>query len=184
MEPEKRAERITTYINPETGEVAEKRSFVDMLYSEDAGYIAWSRNNCIKTYTEMQLPTNFTWAERGRIEELKKYIMKGNQFLVYRSHNTIKPLSVDRLSDILELSNRGVKDFMKKLKTFGVIKEVYFNGQTYYSFNPMYGLMHKRITLTLFLIFQNELSEVLPKWVINKFVEQAPNIKQNVKVLR
>lgn len=177
-------EKVTQYINHKTGEFFEKRSYVDIMFDDDMGYVAWAKKKSVKSYMDIVLPKEFNWAEIGRIEVLKRYILKDNQFLVYRSHNTIKPMGIAQFSKVFEMSERCTKLLIKKMKKHGIIKEVSFNNQVYYSFNPIYGLKDKRITLTLFMIFQEELKNELPKWVVNKFLEQAAELETKITVLK
>lgn len=176
--------KVTSYEHPYTGEVIEKTSYVDMIYDDETGYVAWAKKKSVKTFIDRPLPDEFNFADKGRVDELKHYILRDNQFLVYRSNAVIKPIGMNQLTRILDLSERRCKLFMKKLKQFGIVKEVSFNGLVYYCFNPLYGMKDKRITLTLFLIFQEELRTELPLWVINKFVEQAVELKPNLKVIK
>lgn len=177
-------EKVVSYKNPITGEVIEKTSYVDMFYDDETGYMAWTKRKGVKTYMDRGLPDELSFADRGRVDELRHYILRDNQFLVYRSNGTIKPIGINQLTKILDLSERRCKLFMKKLKQLVIVKEVNFNGLTYYSFNPIYGMKDKRITLTLFLIFQAELRTELPLWVINKFLEQAEELKPNLRVIK
>lgn len=176
--------KMVSYLNPQTGEVIEQKSYVDMMFDYESGYVAWAKKKSIKTYIDRPLPEAFSWADKGRIEELKHYILKDNQFLVYRSGNAIKPIGVSQMASIFELSERRAKSLINKMKKCGIVKEVNLNGVVYYSFNPMYGIKDKRITLTLFLIFQDELKGELPQWVVNKFLEQAEELKPKLIVVK
>jgi hypothetical protein len=175
--------KIVQYVDRDTGETFEKRSYVDLQFTEN-GYLFWNRKKNIKTFLDVPLPKQFSWAEKGRIEELKHYILRDNQFLVYRSGNTIKPLAVDNIMKILGMSERQCKSLIKKMKTFNVIKEIKFGDLTYFAFNPLYGLKDKRLTLNVYLFFQDDLKEILPKWVIDKFVSQANDIQPHFEIIK
>jgi len=179
-----KSEKTISYLNQQTGEIHEKKSYVDMLFDEETGYAAWTNKKGTKTYNGNHIPKVFTWAEKGRIEELKHYILRDNQFLVYRSHNVIKPIGVTQLQNIFELSLDRSRKLIRKLKQHSIIKEVNFDNTIYYSFNPIYGIKDKRITLTLFIIFQEELTDMIPPWVISKFIQQAAELKPMVKVIK
>jgi DNA-binding Lrp family transcriptional regulator len=88
------------------------------------------------------------------------------------------------MAKILELSERKTKELIKKLKANGIIKEISVDGIKYFAFNPVYGLKNKRINLHVFIFFQNELKEVLPKWAYYKFVEQSKEINPNVRIVK
>lgn len=68
---------------------------------------------------------------------------------------------------------------MKEIK---VIKEVSINDTKWYAVNPLYALKSKYLSLTTFIIFQDELISVLPKWVIDSFMREAQEITDKVEV--
>lgn len=177
-------EKDIRYTNQSTGEYCNKKVYVDMQFDEEDGYLFWNQKNSIKTFLDMPLPEQFTWSERGRINELKHYMMKDSQLLVYRSGNYLKPIGITELNKILGLSDRQSKALVRKMKDLGIIKEVKTNGVIYYAFNPMYGLKSKRVTLLMFLWFQEEFTKVMHKWVINKFLEQAKELKPDITIIK
>lgn len=173
----------TTYINPKTGEYSEKINWVDMQFDE-RGYLFWNKKAAVKTFLDAPLPRSFSWSEKGRIQELKYYILKDNQLLVYRSNNVIKPLLIPQISKLLDMSNRQCKSLMKKMKEYGIIKEICYGGIVYYAFNPVYGFKGKRLSLGTYIMFQRELKDLLPEWVAQKFSEQAKEIKTNIRIIK
>lgn len=177
-----KAKKITRYINP-SGEFSEKFRWVDLQFDEN-GYLFWNRKANVKTFIEVPLPEEFTWAERGRIHELKHYILKDNQFLVYRSGNTIKPITITEMSKVLDMSERQCKALIKKMKLSSIIKEISFDGLVYFVFNPLYGFKEKRLSLNVFLFFQEEFKKVLPKWVIEKFLAEAIELRPKFQVIK
>lgn len=179
----KKALKVTRYINTETGEFHDKRQYIDLQFNEE-GYLFWNRKSNVKTFIEYPLPDNFTWTEKGRIGELKHYILKDNQFLVYRSGNSIKPIGLKEIMRILGMSNRQCRVLVKKMKAHNVIKEINFDDLTYFAFNPLYGFKGQRLGLNVYLFFQRELAEVLPEWVIGKFASKAGILKPKFKIIK
>lgn len=175
--------KVVRYTDQETGETFEKKSYVDLQFTE-GGYLFWNRKGSIKTFIEHPIPKQFSWAEKGRIEELKHYILRDNQFLVHRSGNTIKPLTIANMMKVLDMSERQCKALVNKMKSYNIIKEVKFGELTYFAFNPLYGLKDKRMTLNVYLFFQDDLKNVLPKWVIDKFVSQANEIQPHFEIIK
>ena len=171
------------YINQTTGEYHSKQSYVDAQFDDEEGYLFWCRKSSIKSFLDVPLPNTFTWAEKGRINELKHYMLKDNQLLAYKSKNCIKPIGIGELCKIVDLRDRACKDFVKKLKDNGIIKEIKTNGNVYYAVNPIYFLKSKRITLTMFLWFQDEFRRVLPLWVIDKFLDQAHELNPDIEII-
>ena len=175
---------MVRYTNTQTGETCEKKSYVTAIFDDELGLLAWPNKKSIKTYIDDRLPDEFTWAEKGRIEELKHYILRDNQFLVYRSGNVIKPIEAQQLQNIFGLSQDRARKLIKKLKHFSIIKEVNFNNLVYYSFNPIYGFKDKRITLTLYLIFQEELKDRISPYDRSRFIQQAAELKPMVTIIK
>lgn len=175
--------KTISYLNQETGEYNEKKTYVDMQFNDD-GYLFWKNKNSIKSFFDVSLPSELSWSERGKVEEIRHYILKENQMLVYRSNKGINPLTVKEIARITQTGERQATNFINKLKACKVIKEVSIAGVNYYCFNPIYGLKDKRINLTIFIIFQDELKEVLPKWVLTKFLDQVKDINPNIKVIK
>jgi hypothetical protein len=157
--------------------------FIDLQF-DDSGYLWWSKKANVKTFVDKPLPECFSWSERGRIHELKHYMLKDNQFLVYRSNNVIRPLTIIEMGKILGMSQRQCSALIKKMKVEKIIKEIAFNGYKYFAFNPLYGFKGKRLNLTVFMFFQDELMEVLPKWVIDKFSEVAVELRPMFEIIK
>lgn len=178
-----KATKITRYINSITGECHDRVSYVSMQFDND-GYLFWAKKNNIKTYLDEPLPPCFTWSERGRIDAIKHYILRDNQLLVYTSGNVIKPMTSKEMARLLDMSDRQCKAFVKKLKINGIIKEICFDNLRYFAFNPRYGFKGKRMSLNVYIFFQNELQDVLPDWVKRKFLEQAQELKPDIHIIK
>lgn len=172
------------YVNPLTGELFERKSKVDIQFDEEEGYLFWNQKANIKTFLDNPLPREFSWAERGRVQELKHYILRDCQLLAFRSGGKIKPLGFREICRVLELSERQGRTFIRTMKEFGVLKEVKTDGLVWYAFNPIYGFKAKRVTLIMFLWFQEEFKKVLPAWVIEKFLQQAKELKPEVVIIK
>ena len=177
------AKKITRYLDKQTGEYHDVVHHIDLQFNEQ-GYLFWNRKTNVKTFVENPLPTSFTWAERGRIHELKHYILKENQFLVYRSGNTIKPITAIEMGRILGMSSRQCINLIRKMKKERIVKEISIDGLVYFVFNPAYGFKGKRLNLTVFMFFQNELIKILPKWVIDKFSEYAVELRPMFQIIK
>jgi hypothetical protein len=180
---DQKALKTIRYTNKCTGEYKESHSLVDLQF-DDNGYLFWNRKSNVKTFIEYPLPDCFTWAERGRIHELKHYILKCNQFLVYKSGNTIKPLGTLELKNIFGMSNRQTSSLIRKMKDNKIIKEIIFDGCTYFVFNPLYGFKERRLSLNVYMFFQSELKNILPKWVIDRFSGYAVELKPIFKIVK
>lgn len=165
------------YADPDTGEVVgEKQTYIDKIFDEEEGYLCWNRRSSFRSFLDVPLPDTLSWADKGRADRLKHFMLKDNQLLVYRSGNTIKPLGVAQIAKHLELNERNAKRFINKLKKCGVIKEVSINKQVFYMLNPKYFFKGKRLTSFVYIAFQEELKKELEPWVVLRFSEQAKEI--------
>lgn len=178
-----KALKTTTYQNLDTGEFVEKKSWVDLQFN-DNGYLFRSNNNSVKSYLDCPMPQELTWAEKGRLLELRHYILKDNQLLVYRSHGTIKPVDIPEISRILEMSGRQAQNLMQRAAQCKVIKEIQLDGLRYFMFNPVYAFKGKRLTLDVYIMFQEELKSILPKWVVSRFLAQAKELRPNIRLIK
>lgn len=170
----------TYTINPETGEYGTKTRFVDKIFSK-RGYIFKYNNGYIKLFLDKGLPDECSLVDCGRFYRLTRYIVGENQLLGYRS-DKLKPLTIEKMSEIFNCGERQVRRFIKQMKECGVIKEVTINETKWYAVNPLYALKSKYLSLTTFIIFQNELIPVLPSWVVNNFTYEAQELTDIVKI--
>lgn len=179
-------ERAVKYINKETGEFFQKVSNYDLIFDDTEGYLLWHNWHKVYKFPKKKLPDCFSFADRGRIDVLRDYLQKGSQLLVYRSSRKLHPIDLEKLQQILRLGKTQTWRFLKKAKENNILKEVAINGVKYYAFNPAYGIAGKRISLTTYLIFQEEFFNDLdfPRWVITKFTHQAKEIEPDISILK
>lgn len=178
-----KAQKLTRYIDRSTGEVKDRVQFIDLQFDDD-GYLWWVKKSSVKTFIDAPLPDCFTWSEKGRINELKHFMLRDNQFLVYRSNSTIKPITADEMCVILEMSRRQALTLIRKMKANRIIKEISFNGSVYFAVNPIYGFKGKRLNLMVYLFFQEEMSDVLPVWVVDKFSKTAEELRPKFEIIK
>lgn len=138
-------------------------------------------NDYIKLFLDKGLPDECTLLDCGKFYRLIRFIVGENQLLGYRSGG-IKPLTVEKMSKLFECSDRQTRRFLKQMKSCKVIKEVSINDVKWYAINPLYALKSKYLTLTAFIIFQEELINVLPRWVIDNFMREAIEITDKVEI--
>jgi len=178
-----KAIKKTSYTNQETGEFHEIKTFVNLQFDDDEGYLFWKSKSYVKSFLDTMLPSTLTWSERGKIEHLRHYILKDNQLLVYRSNNCAKPITYLEMMKMFDLSEKHTKILIKKCKELSIMKEVEIAGITYLVYSPIYALKAKRISLTIYLIFQEELKKILPPWVVVRFMDQVNELKPNLKII-
>lgn len=178
-----KALKTVVYTNLQTGESLEKKSLIDTQFN-DNGYLFRSNSQSIKSFFDIPLPAELSWSEKGRLMELRHYILRDNQLLVYRSHGMIKPLDIQEISRILQTSERQSKSLLERAAQYGVIREIQFNGLRYFMYNPIYAFKGKRLSITVYIVFQDELKTLLPPWVVSKFLAQAREIKPDVRLIK
>ena len=68
------------------------------------------------------------------------------------------------------------------MKDDRIIKEVSINDTKWYAINPMYALKSKYLSITTFIIFQDELVGTLPISIINKFMSEVRSITDKIEI--
>lgn len=167
-------------INPETGEYKERNRFVDAIFSK-RGYIMKYNNGYIKLFLDQGLPDECSLTDCGKFYKITRYIVGENQLLGYRT-SKINPLTIEKMSELFNCSEGQTRRFIKKFKELKIIKEVSINNVKWYAVNPLYALKSKYLSLTAFIIFQDELIKLLPNYVINGFMSQIQEMIDKVEV--
>lgn len=145
------------------------------------GYVYRCNSNYIKLFFDRGLPEHYSLAECGKFYRLIKYIVGENQLLGYRK-DKIYPLTVEMMTTMFECSDRHIRRFMKKMKDDKIIKEVSINDTKWYAVNPMYALKSKYLSITTFIIFQDELRGTLPYSIVSKFMSEVREITDKIEI--
>jgi|GEM_PF-2776338 len=179
--------KVISIINEKTGEVRQKRTYIDSVFDEDKGLIFFANKSYVRSFIDAPFPEEFTWAEQGKLSRLKHMILRENQLLVYRGSENgvscIKPLGIKELQRIWKVKERQASNLVRKAKQYGILREVSIDGITYLAYNPIYGTKGKRITVTTYMIFQKELKKMLPSWAVEKFARLANDLGPFLKVI-
>ena len=164
----------TQSINLETGEITYSQPRkTDMRFSDEKGYLYKHTDNYIKKFMDSPLPEELSWVDQGKLSRLQSYIIGSSQLLGKRENGRFKTLTIKDLAELFKCKERWVYSTLREAKKHHVLKEVVIDEVVWYAYNPIYGLKDKRITLETYLIFQDELKEVLPEWVQKNFTMQA-----------
>jgi hypothetical protein len=145
------------------------------------GYVFKYNNEYVKMYSDTELPIHYTLTECGKFYRLIKYIVGNNQLLGYRS-DRVKPLTATKIGEIFGCGKRQAKKLIEKMKKDKIIKEVDINGTRWYAVNPLYALKGKYLSLTTFIIFQDELIPILPFSVTNRFMGEARDTTDKIEI--
>ena len=162
--------------NLDTGEVTYGKPRTVHAQFSDTGYVYRQAESYIKKFTDSCLPEGLSWTDQGKLSRLQTYIVGSSQLLGSRKHSRVHPLTVADMAKIFKCKECWVYKTIREAKTHGVLKEVLIDGVSWYAYNPVYGLRDKRISLETYLIFQDELKDVLPDWVRRSFLEQAKTL--------
>lgn len=167
-----------TIFNPDTGLILDQRE--KSLYNPfdpERGYNYRYKSITLKTYLDNPLPDVFNDAELGKLFRLTKFIYADSNLLGKRTHSKVKALTQREIISIFGLKDRQGKSLLKKFIENQIIRKLEYQEKrkkhVQYYVNPLYFFSGTYLNLNLFLLFQDELVEHLPEWVILKFLEQA-----------
>lgn len=158
----------TIWVNPD-GTYWQKEEQVTNPYNEK-GYLYRAKSEYLRVFLDMPYPDTLGWEEKGRLGRIE-YEVSNDQLIVYKSGNKIKPHTVKTLSKILKCSERTVSNMIKKCKEIGIIKQAKIDGVKYFVFSPVYKLKGNRLSLTAFMVFQEELEKTLPEAIVDRYLE-------------
>lgn len=173
--------KLVRYINEKTGEYVEKE-YKTTDYYNDNGYLYGRDKLDVRSFKDRPLPNNLSLIEKARLHELA-YEIVGDQLIGYRSGNRIKPHTIATIARKQGCSERNIRSLIKKAKEANIIREVSINGATYYMYNPLYKLAVKRISMIVYIAFQDILSKELPQWVVNNFLLDIKEYNPDIKLL-
>lgn len=170
-------------LNTNTGEIyGEKDKVID--YFNENGYLLFASRNHSRIFSDIRIPDEFTDAELGKIYRLQACIQKGTNMLIKRTNKGYRAMTFDEIAKETKLSDRLGKDFIKKLMKYELMAKVTIetgeNGQVkeiQYYFNPLYFHNSKRLSVSLYNLFKNQIDPYLNEWVKTAFDELKP-IKQ------
>lgn len=157
------------------GEVVYEKTF--KLYSpfkEGRGYNFKYKSLNVRSYFDIELPKCFTDSEIGKIHRLSRRIYSSSNLLARRSNNNIVPLTKKDIQGIVGLYRTKFYPFWNKIIDNKIIKPVMLDGSEYFCFNPIYFNTTTYLPLYLYITFQKELQDHLPKWAIEKYLEMQP----------
>lgn len=153
----------------------------------EKGYLYKTQANIIRSFLDKPYPKELTWAERGKLGRLE-YELNKDQALTYKSGIEMKPHTIATISKILETKERQTRQLIKRCKELGVIGEAKIKTPSvrgkFYFINPMYKSFGKRMSLVSFMVFKEYLVKEIPKWVIEKYLEDMIASEINIDVLK
>ena len=168
--------KTTQLTDEKTGEVCSvKKHFMESAFDEEKGYLFWARKSFTKSFHSVDYPKEMNDLDLGRMARLAKKIWSNTNMLGYRGNGGIKPYTVEKIGEVINLKPRQAKTFVDKMISLGVIAKVNVDTgghkEVHFYVNPIYFFSSNRIPLNLYLIFRKELDKVLPSWVKAKYAE-------------
>jgi hypothetical protein len=156
--------------------ISEKKKFIDDTFNED-GYRVPTHKLGAKVFADVPFPEEMSDSEIGKVARLAKLMVASSNMLGYRSHGSIVPYTETLLIEVIKLSSKRGKEFIKKMIDLGVMqinKRIVGNIESdEYYINPAYFFAGKRISLNLYILFREHLDKVIPPWVRKEFLMAA-----------
>ena len=166
-------------IDTDTGELVYKYHNKGIERLNDKGYLFRSNSNKFTAYSGISLPEELSDNDIGKVYRLKEHLEKNTNMLRIRNHRGYFPMVTDDFAKVWNVSHRRSLELIKKLKELGVLSEGKFESAktktTQYFMNPIYFHNGRRITPDLYSLFEEEMKDYLPDWVIREFEEGFKN---------
>lgn len=164
----------TQRINEETGEIFfQKDDRLDTM--TDEGYRFPHNKAGVVMFGDMDFPSSLSDADIGRITRLcRRHIVGDSNMLGYRKGRRIYPMTPAEIAGYAGYDSRRGEMFVARMSEHGIIKKSVVDGVDSYFVNPAYYMQRgKRLTMSLFLLFQDDISPLMPAWAVNHFLRQA-----------
>lgn len=163
-----------TVVTNDFGEViTDKTLTYKGRFDVESGYLFWSQRNFVKSFPDVELPSTMRDDEIGKMDKLSHKVFADTNMLAYRGHDGIEPFGLKEIGETLKLAERQTRRFVDKMLLLGIMARLIIDtkGQktTQYYLNPMYYFSSNRLSLNLYLLFKDQLNDVLPKYVIANF---------------
>jgi hypothetical protein len=168
-----------------TGEIlSEKKEKIS--YFNDDGYLLFYRKNYSRIFSDIKIPDSFTDSELGKIYRMQSNIQQTTNLLVKRTNKRHRPMTYNEIVLSTGLRDRAGKEFIRKLITHGIIAKVTIESENktsiQYYFNPLYFHNGKRLSLSLYNIFKEQIEPHLEKWVKEAFEELSEQTEERENV--
>lgn len=156
----------TKIINTATGEVVfDKEEQMDFQLITTKGYLIHNNRPGVKVLHRLEWP--ITQLEKSKWMALLPYIDKNNALM--RKDRPSHPLTIKLIGPIVGLSPNKMYVWMKRMIDTNMIRKV----EGFFYVNPMYMMSSSRLNGQLYRIFEDQLSEHIPK----KYQDQLKELK-------
>jgi len=161
-------------IHQGTGEILREgyRHYTEAMNEE--GYRFPSHKAGARIFEGITFPVEMTVDEIGRMTLLSKLMIGATNMLGYRRGRNIMAYSILEIGELARLKNWRGRKFVNRMCKMRVMQRIDTNSGAQYYINPAYFMASgHRLSLDLFLLFRDELKQIVPAWVMNDFLRQA-----------
>lgn len=162
-------------INTATGEVTNRGSWEVKYFDADKGYLFFLNRESVKTFKGFGLPDDLSESDVARVYRLSLVTHSNTNLICFRSHNTIRPMSIKAMGEYLKISYRQSTGFVNRMIAKHIIGKVKVtvgtSSEVQYYLNPLFFFNGKWLNANLYLLFKSDLDYYLPSWVKEKFSE-------------
>ncbi len=145
----------------------------------DEGYRIPYHKLGARIFSEVRFPPGITHNEIGKMTLLSKVMVGDSNALGYRSHGDIIYYTPQEIGELVRLKRSKAFRFVNRMCQFRVLQQVTTKSDTAYYINPAYFMASgKRLNLNLYLLFQDDLKDIIPQWAKAEFTKQA-QVKQS-----
>ena len=136
----------------------------------EEGYRFPSHKAGARLFRDVQLPKEINYPDKGRLYDLSQLMVGNSNLIGYKQGGRIHGYTVQELCSLVNLKGSRGREFFTKMLKHKVIKKL----DAGFYMNPAYFMSTgQRLSLELFINFQEELVPLLPKWVITEFLNKA-----------
>jgi len=146
-------------------------------FKEGIGYNFKYRSAFVKNYLGISLPygeNGFSDLELGRIYRISRLMYSDSNLLARRSNNNIVPITRDEIQLMLKMHRTKFVPFWKKVLEYRILKPIKYQDEYYFCMNPLYYNSTTYMPIHVYLAFQNDIQDHLPKWVVEKYLDMIP----------
>lgn len=159
-----------TILVSDDGEVVKEHNERFTQSMNEEGYRFPSHKAGARLFRDVSLPREISYQDKGRMYDLSQLMVGNTNLIGYKQDGKIYGYTDNEIGDIVELSGKRGKEFVKRMIANKIIKKL----DAGYYINPAFFMSTgQRLSLELFINFQDELIPLLPKWVIDDFLLQA-----------
>lgn len=138
------------------------------------GYRFPSHKAGARLFRDVVLPKTISYQDKGRLYDLSQLMIGNTNMIGYKDKGKIIGYTEDEIGMIVELSGKRGREFVRRMVLNKILKRL----DAGYYLNPAYFMSTgQRLSLELFINFQDECLPLLPKWVLNEFMAQAQEKK-------